>query len=240
DTSTSRTLAEASTSSPNMTVESCFAFCTAGGFSFAGVEFGSECYCDYTIQFTGILSSEEDCQEACSGNSTETCGAGNFIDIYWNGTPLPITPIELGPWSYGGCFPDSASARQLPNQIMIPEGVTVESCTSACEANGFDLAGLEFGQECWCGDTLLSSSVVRDACATACVANTSEFCGGSNLMTIYENPFAQDCYLNTLFFAFNLSAVSPTDGTITPLHVAIIETVPLISWSILTVRFVQP
>ncbi|KAF7355708.1 hypothetical protein MSAN_01488600 [Mycena sanguinolenta] len=223
DTSSSRTLSESSTTSANMTVASCFAFCSAGGFSLAGVEFGSECYCDYAIQSTGALASAANCNEACSGNSTETCGAGNFIEIYWNGTPPPTTPQQVGTWEYVGCFSDSVSSRQLPHQQTISGGVTVESCTAACKASGFSFAGLEFGQECC-------------ACATACVGNTTEFCGGSGKLTVYENPTGQICLESTISTNFNLAAVSVAGGAAASiaLHVNIIETVPLISWSILT------
>ncbi|KAF7355773.1 hypothetical protein MSAN_01495300 [Mycena sanguinolenta] len=240
DTSASRTLSEASTASANMTVESCIAFCSDGGFSLAGVEFGSQCFCDYVMQSTGVLTSSANCNDACGGNSTEMCGAGNLIDIYWNGTPPPTTPQQVGPWSYAGCFPDSVSARQLPNQQIIPGGVTVESCTSACQAGGFVFAGLEFGQECWCGNSLSASSVLRTSCATACVTNTTEFCGGPSLLTVYENPTAQVCSESTLTSAFTLTAVTTMDAVLIPLYVQTIETESPISWSILTANVSGP
>ncbi|KAJ7246532.1 WSC domain-containing protein [Mycena haematopus] len=222
-----------------MTVESCIAFCSAGGFSLAGVEFGSQCYCDYALQSTGALSSPTNCNQACSGNSTELCGAGNFIDVYWNGTPPPIIPQQVGTWKYLGCFSDSVSSRQLPNQQTISGGATVESCTAACKASGFSLAGLEFGQECWCGSAPPTSSLLSDNnCATACVANTTEFCGGSNKLMVYENPTGQVCFESTLPDNFNLAAVfvvPPTTGAASvPVHVDLIQTVTLVSWSILT------
>ncbi|KAJ6515444.1 WSC domain-containing protein [Mycena sanguinolenta] len=241
DTSTSRTLAEASTTSANMTVESCIAFCTAGGFSLAGVEFGDECYCDYAIQSTCVITSTANCNEACSGNPSELCGAGNFIDIYWNGTPPPITPQQVGTWEYVGCFSDSVSARQLAHQQTISGGVTVESCTAACKTSGFSFAGLEDGQECWCGSSVPTSSLGNSACATACVANTREFCGGPSKLSVYEDPTGQICLESTISTNFNLAAVSVAGGAAAPtaLHVNIITTVPLISWSILTVRLLS-
>lgn len=38
--------------------------------------------------------------------------------------------------------------RSLSTQVSVHKGVTAESCTVACLAAGFVLAGLEFGQEC--------------------------------------------------------------------------------------------
>ncbi|KAF7352419.1 hypothetical protein MVEN_01206400 [Mycena venus] len=239
DTSTSRTLAAASFVNASMTVESCIAFCGAGGFSLAGVEFGDECYCDHALQSTGTLSSAANCNQACSGNSTEFCGAGNFLDVYWNGTPLPIIPQEVGTWEYAGCFSDSVTSRQLPNPQTISGGVTVESCTSACKAKGFSVAGLEFGQECMCGSSLPTSSLLSDSdCSTACAANTTEFCGGPSKLTVYEDPTGQICSSMTHSANFNLAAVfvtPPTTGPASvPLHVNMIQTVTLVSWSILT------
>ncbi|KAJ7741005.1 WSC domain-containing protein, partial [Mycena metata] len=221
-----------------MTVESCFAFCTGGGYNLAGVEFGSQC-CSFLA--SGTLSAESNCNTPCSGNSSEFCGAGNFINIYSNGAPLPVIPKTVGTWQYEGCFADSTSSRVLPHQQTIAGGVTVESCTSACKANGFAVAGVEFGQECWCSSSLPTSSLLSDNdCQTACTANTTEFCGGSSRLGVYEDTTGQICLAASDAQNFNLNAVfviPPTTGAVSvPLHVKIINTVTLVSWSVLTVR----
>jgi len=38
--------------------------------------------------------------------------------------------------------------RILNNFVSVPGGVSAESCTAACKANGYGLAGLEYGKEC--------------------------------------------------------------------------------------------
>ncbi|KAJ7482399.1 WSC domain-containing protein [Mycena galericulata] len=238
DTSTSRTLAGASFTSSNMTVDSCIAFCTAGGANFAGVEYSSECYCDYALQVSGTLSSAGNCDMPCSGNATEVCGGANFVDLYWNGV-LPVVPQQVGSWEYNGCFSDSVSTRALPHEETIPGGVTVESCTSACKANGFGVAGLEYGLECWCSNSLPTSSSSSDNdCHTACAANTTEFCGGLSKLSVYEDSTDEICLATTMATGFNLAAVyftPPTTGpTSVPVHVTIVNTVTLVSWSILS------
>ena len=48
----------------------CAAFCAAGGFSLAGVEFSDECYCDNTVR-NGASESTIDgslCSTKCAGN----------------------------------------------------------------------------------------------------------------------------------------------------------------------------
>ncbi|KAJ7852312.1 WSC domain-containing protein [Mycena leptocephala] len=242
DTSASRALAGASyVNASAMTVESCIAFCSTGGFSLAGVEFGDECYCDHALQSSATLANAGNCNTPCSGNSTELCGAGNFVDVYWNGAPIPVIPQQVGTWKYDGCFSDSTTSRVLPNRQIIPGGVTVESCTSACKANGFAVAGLEFGQECWCGSSLPTSSLLSDSdCSTACTANTTEFCGGASKLTVYQDTTGQICLSTSHSANFNLAAVfltPPTTGAASvPLHVTLIQTVTLVSWSILSVR----
>ncbi|KAJ6475652.1 WSC domain-containing protein [Mycena vulgaris] len=238
DSSTSRTLAGASFSAATMTIESCLVFCTSGGFNFAGVEFGSECYCDYALQDSGTLTSQENCNMACSGDSTELCGSGNFVDIYWNGI-LPANSPIVGTWKYNGCFSDRVTSRALPHQEIISGGATVETCTAACKASGFGVAGLEFGLECWCGSSLPTSSLSDSDCHTACAANTAEFCGGSNKLSVYEDNTRDICQSTTRATDFNLQAVyftPPTTGPVSvPLHVNMVNTVPHESWSILTV-----
>ncbi|KAJ7129287.1 WSC domain-containing protein [Mycena epipterygia] len=239
DMSTSRTLARAShVDTSGMTVESCLSFCSSGGFNFAGVEFGSECYCDYALQATGTPTSQGNCDLPCTGNATELCGAANFIDIYWNGA-LPIVPQTVGTWQYKGCFADNVASRALPHLETIPGGVTSESCTAACKANGLAVAGLEYGGECWCSSSLPTSSLLGDSdCHTACAANTTEFCGGSSKLTVYEDSVGEICLSTTRATSFNLQAVyftPPTTGPASvPLHVIFVNTVTLVSWSILS------
>ncbi|KAJ7068678.1 WSC domain-containing protein [Mycena amicta] len=238
DTSTSRTLAGASFSDASMTVESCLAFCSNGGFNLAGVEYGSECY-------TGAIASDASCNMPCSGDVTERCGAGNFLDLYWNGEPLPVAPATVGTWQYQGCFADNVNSRALPHRQTI-SGVTIETCTAACKASGYSVAGLEFGQECWCNFQLPTTSLLGNSdCQTACLANTEEFCGGSSKLTVYaDTSLTQTCLSSTRATPFNLQAVftsPPTTGPASlPLHILIVTTVPMTSWDVLTVRANPP
>ncbi|KAJ7437861.1 hypothetical protein B0H11DRAFT_2359542 [Mycena galericulata] len=207
---TSRTLAGASFTSSNMTVDSCIAFCTAGGANFAGVEYSSECCsfsprsalapldfgdCRLRLRAAGLrtLSSAGNCDMPCSGNATEVCGGANFVDLYWNGV-LPVVPQQVGSWNTMAASPIAFLQGLCPHEETIPGGVTVESCTSACKANGFGVAGLEYGLECWCSNSLPTSSSSSDNdCHTACAANTTEFCGGLSKLSVYEDSTDEIC-----------------------------------------------
>ncbi|KAF7302008.1 hypothetical protein MIND_00767100 [Mycena indigotica] len=186
DTSTSRTLASSSAASTNMTIENCIKVCSDGGYNLAGVEFADECYCDYTFQSTGIIAHSQDCNLPCSGNKNEKCGAGNYIDVYWNGHPFPVAPPTAGTYTYQGCYADNVNGRALPHQQAVANA-TVDKCTAACKDAGYNVAGLEAGRECWCNLQLPSTPKLNDnACATACTGNTNQLCGGTSKLTVYS------------------------------------------------------
>ncbi|XP_046577953.1 WSC domain-containing protein ARB_07870-like [Haliotis rubra] len=67
---------ESSTMNHNM----CFQHCWP--YKYAGLEFSDECFCD-DVQAPGhTLQNDSNCNNACSGNSDETCGGYWFIEIY--------------------------------------------------------------------------------------------------------------------------------------------------------------
>ncbi|KAF9061643.1 WSC domain-containing protein [Rhodocollybia butyracea] len=171
-----------------MTVQGCVAFCSSVNYIYAGVEFADECYCDSTIQIPSVPSPLANCDEPCAGNSSELCGGMNNILIYTNGEPAPVLVQDVEQWSYAGCFTDSVDERVLTVAIDIPAGVTAESCLPACQTEGFVIAGLENGQECWCGNTLGNSSVhVSDnECTTVCVSDHDQYCGAPNRLALYQ------------------------------------------------------
>ncbi|KAJ7287144.1 WSC domain-containing protein [Mycena rebaudengoi] len=240
DVSSSRTLLGSSTAGADMTIEKCLAFCDTGGFGFAGVEFGSECYCDHAPQDSGLPVELSECNVPCAGDATEFCGAGNRLNLIWDGSALPTITLAVDTWQYTGCFSDSINPRTLPHNIATADGkVTVESCTTACNANGFAVAGVEFGTECWCSNSLPTAPALADEkCRMACVANTTEFCGGSGALMVYQDTAGQLCLSSTRAGDFNLEAVfvdAPETGPASvPLHVIMVNTIIKLSWSILS------
>ncbi|KAK5193940.1 hypothetical protein LTR99_005830 [Exophiala xenobiotica] len=73
-----------STSSSNMTVEMCASACYAKGYSYAGVEYSKECYCN-SIGITNggaIAADSADCSMLCAGDLTEYCGGSSRLSVY--------------------------------------------------------------------------------------------------------------------------------------------------------------
>jgi hypothetical protein len=65
---------------------------------------------------------------------------------------------------------------------------TVATCIAACKGR-WRFAGLEYGRECWCGNTLGaigSVPVAVDQCNMPCADNATETCGAGLRLNIYQ------------------------------------------------------
>jgi len=191
-----RTLTSASYTDPvNMTVENCVNFCNGQNYIYAGVEYAQECYCGNSISNGGAPASSTDCSTRCTGNANELCGAGNRLDLYWSGAAPPPPPsIEpsSGSWVSLGCYSDNVNGRALTFGTSPVGGASknsVESCTAACSAAGYSLAGMEYSDECYCGNAIVNGGApaAASSCSMVCSGNSSEFCGGPNRLNVYSN-----------------------------------------------------
>ncbi|KAG8798005.1 hypothetical protein FRC17_007582 [Serendipita sp. 399] len=79
-------------------------------------------------------------------DSTVVRAIGNSGDI----TPPDFGSV--GDWTGQGCFTDYLENRILPDRFYVPGGMTIEKCIEACSSNGYSYAGVEFANECYCGN----------------------------------------------------------------------------------------
>ncbi|KAF5325139.1 hypothetical protein D9619_009963 [Psilocybe cf. subviscida] len=173
---------------------------------------------------------------ACTGNSAEICGGAGRINIFNNTAvshqppptaPTPTIKQTVGIFEYKGCFEDGVNGapRSLQTQISVAGGVSAETCTTACKAAGFPLAGLEFGQECWCDNYMpLVINTPNSQCNMPCQNDNTEVCGAGNRLAVYQDtsatpPAAGVCLTNVAQFnnpnspyMFNLTAVPIPGG----------------------------
>ncbi|WPH02215.1 Hypothetical protein R9X50_00507000 [Acrodontium crateriforme] len=189
----SRALTSASyTNNTGMTEESCISFCSSKSLIYAGVEYSSECYCGNSFADGSTTAAITDCNMACSGNSTEACGGGNRLNVFWSGQQPPAAPVTnpgVGGWSSLGCYSDNVNGRALPNGVGTTGGassLTIALCTQACNAAGYTYAGAEYAGECYCGNAVVNGGVsVTSGCNMVCNGNGSEYCGGPNRLNVY-------------------------------------------------------
>ncbi len=65
----------------HMSVNVCLAFCSARGFAYAGVEYGSECYCGRVTPKSTLLDSSK-CNMPCAGDQSQQCGGSLAISVH--------------------------------------------------------------------------------------------------------------------------------------------------------------
>jgi len=193
-----------------MTIELCVDFCDQQNNRLAGL-IGDQCRCGNI--FNPSTSFESDSEEEtcirlgdpCPGNAYEKCGSleQGRLNIWFKGDLCPLFPggaaLTSGPWRLSYFYNDTVGARALPHNAVdlhpsLKRGnLTLEACVNACSAAGFLLAGLEFADECYCGNVLEHNSQPIPGCspnaeAMSCKGDSGEFCGGPGLLYVYTLP----------------------------------------------------
>jgi hypothetical protein len=181
-----------------MTVASCSNKCAAAGYSIAGMEYSSQCFCDNVIRNGGSLaSSDSDCNMACAGNANQKCGAGNRLSVWSSQTPVKVIPVpkpvqNVSDWTYQGCITEGPNgAKVFPWKLANSTGNSPEWCLGKCQEYGYMAAGMEYGEECYCGDLegiekQGSVQVAESECSTPCPGDPTAICGQGNRLTWYK------------------------------------------------------
>lgn len=141
-------LAGYSFTSNSMTVDLCVSTCVSHGFSIAGVEFGSECYCGNSFvgqsSGGGTVAPESECNMPCAGDSSQICGAGWRLSAYGSTTTTPGAPVLPAGWSATSkCITEPSTGRALVGNSFISQGMTLDMCIDVCDQTGFSYAGAE-------------------------------------------------------------------------------------------------
>ena len=64
---------------PSNTLEDCFQFCRGHNYRYAGLQFGSECWCSDTY---GKYGTSNRCNTPCTGNAEQICGGPRANSVY--------------------------------------------------------------------------------------------------------------------------------------------------------------
>lgn len=52
--------------------------------------------------------------------------------------------------------------------MYVAGGMTIDGCLDACDAAGYEYAGLEYAQECYCGRTFSGTVATDGRCSMTC------------------------------------------------------------------------
>ncbi|OHF01835.1 WSC domain-containing protein [Colletotrichum orchidophilum] len=186
----------------------CIAACAEKAYVFCGTQYHTECWGGPKIPTEKV--DERNCNFDCGGDLNQICGGngfganegGAYISVFadsvqWDGNTTTPTPNPdpsgpevnpgVGQYVSEGCYTEPADTRALPN-LVTTTGKTVALCIETCAASRYTYIGLEYGGECWCGNTLATGSVPADAadCSMPCADNSTEYCGGSSRLNLYK------------------------------------------------------
>lgn len=112
-------------------------------------------------------------------------------------------------WSIqSACLSDANSPNRLLTYSYIDAKLTLESCTTACSNREFKYAAVQWGRECWCGNSLNTAggagkTLPASLCSTPCTGDSTSTCGGYYALTVYTGPSTP----------WNLAAACLTDET---------------------------
>ena len=185
--------------STNNTNDRCISGCAAAGYIFAGTEYRQECWCGNNRPAT--ITDDDNCYWECTGNPTETCGGdgvdrnGAYISLFgdstrWDGNTTKAAGPYTNPGVFGyssiGCWTDNANNRTLSIGKTANANSTIASCLTACQ--GYQFAGVEFGGECYCDNTMLSTALSAPIpdCSMTCKNNYTEYCGAASRLNVYQ------------------------------------------------------
>ncbi|KAH6908531.1 WSC domain-containing protein [Coprinopsis sp. MPI-PUGE-AT-0042] len=145
----------------------------------------------------------------------------NAIPSSLEARQAPSIKTTVGTWTYKGCYYDFGP-RILTFRFDIPAGNNAVRCTNLCAANGYGLAGMEYGTECWC-DNYMPYGQLRpnSECSFTCPGDSTEYCGAGNRMILYQNtagtpPSTSSCInwrdVNGFSFGNNILEAVPKTG----------------------------
>ncbi|KAK8212979.1 hypothetical protein BKA81DRAFT_316641 [Phyllosticta paracitricarpa] len=198
DNKNGRIMANQQPDSNTLSNEACIQTCAKQGYSVAGTQYSSQCFCSNLLQNSATLTSDNDCSMTCSGNAAEKCGAGNRMSVYSNLTTVPSYGVPTaqnsslpGLWTYKGCLIDNVNqVRVFPNQLILSKNNTATNCLTMCSTYGYDAGGMEYGDQCFCGtkgDVAKANAQLapESDCSFPCTGNVTTLCGAGNRISYY-------------------------------------------------------
>ncbi|KAM7198104.1 putative fungistatic metabolite [Naviculisporaceae sp. PSN 640] len=94
----------------------------------------------------------------------------------------------ISPFTLKGCYTEGIGARALSaKEYASGTSMTLQSCATFC--SGYRYFGTEYASECFCGNTIHSTSynVSLSECNMPCSGNQYQYCGAGNRLELYEN-----------------------------------------------------
>ena len=178
---------------PSNTINTCTTACAKLGYVVAGLEYGSQCRCGSVMSAYSDKTTDLGCTMACAGNSSQTCGDSSRLSVYASGSlkqnAQPVVPSAVGNYKFYSCMTEASSGRAL-SASSFSDGakMTIQACAAFCQ--DYQYFGLEYSSQCYCGTGFAkgSKTTATSDCAMTCSGNSTQYCGGPNLLSVYKSP----------------------------------------------------
>ncbi|KAI6806951.1 WSC-domain-containing protein, partial [Hortaea werneckii] len=142
-------------------------------------------------ELTGNLTSLPGCNPPTDGPEYATAQSCDTPEIS-SPTQYFTNMIQSVGWEYQGCASDDIASRTLTGGFTWSDDMTVQHCVDYCKGEGFSLAGLEYANQCYCGNDYANQAAAPDPkilgnCWQPCAGNDQEVCGGSAALSVYKS-----------------------------------------------------
>ncbi|KAH6653843.1 WSC domain-containing protein [Truncatella angustata] len=115
----------------DVTTETCLASCLAGGFPFAGTEYGQECYCGVVLGNQTAQADIAECAMSCNGNPSQICGGPDRLTLYVAKDLLSLEPCGYEPPPISSSTASTSSSTTLSS--LITSSTTFSSITTSSD-----------------------------------------------------------------------------------------------------------
>lgn len=89
-------------------------------------------------------------------------------------------------WTARGCYFDEYDTLVLEEHLSTDEELTIGKCQDSCYRAGYELVGVEAGNECWCSSFIGGEwAKSQSECDMPCSGNEDETCGGEGRLNIF-------------------------------------------------------
>ncbi|CAH1400518.1 unnamed protein product [Nezara viridula] len=182
-----------------LTPEKCISFCKGKGFLYAGLQYSYECFCAKDRPSFIHSADSSDCNSKCDGDKTKICGGGLRLSVY----DLVDKPVNYVQPNYVGCYADEGGRRALTGKVA-PESqeMTPELCVGFCFRNGYRYAGLQYRNQCYCGEEPLGPRSSEGDCDMECAGDSRFLCGGGWRNSVYQTSIPNESEQGKLIGCF--------------------------------------
>lgn len=181
-----------------MTIGHCQSACAERTYLYAGLAYGSECYCGNSLP--SIHAKEEECNNECKGEKGSVCGGVNRLSVFQLQEQQGSAKQRMNV-TYRGCYRTPENGTQIfPASIL---NLTTEICSEFCSSKEYPLAIIR-GLECFCGYPTVQFNLYDRLEDSLCTGSLNDSIGSEVLRedsycSVYQTPI-QDTRCTTRKF----------------------------------------